>query len=558
MAHDLLIRNGLIVDGTGAPAARGDVAVTAGRITAVGTTDAPAKHVIDADGLVVSPGFFDPHTHYDAQISWDRLLESSAEHGVTSVVMGNCGVGVAPCRPQSRDLLIDDLVTVEGIDREVLATGIEWGWESFPDYIAAAEQAGSGLNRGFLVPLAPLRTYVLGEAAADRAATAAETQAMTALLGDAMAAGALGFSGTAMLTHIGHHGKPLAARLASRDELAACCGVLKSMGRGVIEYALTKKYANLGEDEQELLEFLMDHSGRPVTWLSLHNLVEKPNAIGQILDRIEPLIRRGCRPQILTRPMLYEMNLRRPFQFGEISAAKPLFDASFERQLELYADPAFREAFKAELRLGRKWTTLAHNATVAHVVNPELRQYEGRTVGEIGAETVRDPNDVLFDIAVADRLEVKFVVPRANTDLPRLKEVLGDSRTLIGLSDAGAHLDMLCEASYTTWLLGHWVREERALTLEHAVKRITSEPAQFFGFHDRGRLAPGAAADIVLFDAERIGSPARPTMVHDLPAGGGRLRCAAQGIERVIVNGVELYRQGRHTGAFPGQVLRLP
>jgi N-acyl-D-amino-acid deacylase len=558
MAYDLLIKNGLVVDGTGAAAVRANVAVADGRIAAIGSTDESAKKVIDADGLVVSPGFFDPHTHYDAQISWDNVLGGSAEHGVTSVVMGNCGVGVAPCRPELRGLLIDDLVTVEGIDKEVLATGIQWGWESFPEYIAAAERGGCALNRGFLVPLAPLRTYVLGEAAADRAATGAETQAMAGLLRAAMDAGALGFSSTAMLTHIGHHGKPLSARLASRDELAAFCGVLKTLGRGVIELALTKKYANLGEDEQNLLEFVMDASGRPVTWLSLHNLVEKPNAIAQILDRIEPLIRRGCRPQILTRPMLYEMNLRRPFQFGEISAAKPIFDAPFERQMALYADPAFRQAFKDELKLGRKWTTLAKNVGIAHVHNPALKKHEGRTVGEIAAETGQDPNDVLFDIAVADRLDVKFVVPRANTDIPRLKEVLGDSRTMIGLSDAGAHLDMLCEAGYTTYLLGHWVREERALTLEHAIKRITSEPADFFGFKDRGRLAAGAAADICVFDADRIGSPARATMVYDLPAGGGRLRCAAEGIARVIVNGVEVYEDGRQTGALPGQVLRLP
>jgi N-acyl-D-aspartate/D-glutamate deacylase len=556
MAYDLLITNGTVVDGNGGPRCKSDVAVQGGKIAAIGKSNGSAATVIDAAGKIVCPGFIDPHTHYDAQITWDRVLSSSAEHGVTTVVMGNCGVGIAPCRPSERDWLADDLVTVEGIDKEVLAAGIAWEWETFPQYLDAAERRGSALNLAFLAPITPFRTYVLGAEANERAATPQETKKIAALLDEAMRAGALGFTTTENGQHIGHGGKPLAARLASRDELAAYGGVLKRLKRGVIELALTRRYAALSGEEEDLLKFLLGAAERPVTWLSLSNLADKPGAVEEILERVEPLHRRGVVPQTLTRPFVFDMNLRRPFMFTEMAAAKPIFDASFERQMEIYADPAFRAAFKEELKLGRKWTGSVRGATVVSVVNPELKPCEGSTVGEIADQRGQDPNDAFFDLAVADNLQVKFVVPRANNDPRQLADMLRDPRTLIGLSDAGAHLDMLCESGYPTYLLGHWVREQRALTLEHAVKRITSEPADYFGLKDRGRLKAGAAADIVIFDENEVSSPMRPTPVKDLPAGGTRLYCKAEGISRVIVGGKEIYRDGTHTGALPGRVLR--
>ena len=556
MAYDLLITDGTIVDGNGGARFKGDVAVQGGRIAALGKIDGSAPKVIDAAGKIVCPGFVDPHTHYDAQITWDRLLSSSAEHGVTTVVMGNCGVGIAPCRPSAREWLTEDLVTVEGIDKDVLVEGIQWEWETFPEFLDAAERRGSALNLAFLAPITPFRTYVLGAEANERASTPAETQTIAAMLGEAIEAGAWGFTTTANRQHIGHGGKPLAARLASRDELAAYAGVLKRLKRGVIELALTKRYATLAGDEEDLLKFLLDAGDRPVTWLSLSNLVEKPGAVAEILDRVEPLIRRGGIPQILTRPFVFDMNLRRPFMLTEMSTSKPLFDAAFEKQMEIYADPAFRAAFKEELKQGRKWSGAVRGTSVVSVVNPELKPCEGRTVGEIAEERGQDPNDVFFDLAVADSLQVKFVVPRANTDPAQLADMMRDSRTLIGLSDAGAHLDMLCECGYPTYLLAHWVREKRTLTLERAIQRITSEPADFFGFKDRGRLQAGAAADIVIFDEDTVNSPVRPSPVKDLPAGGTRLYCKAEGISQVLVNGQVLYRDGRHTGVLPGKVLR--
>ncbi len=556
MAYDLIIRNGSVVDGNGTPRILADVAVQNGKIVAIGKVEGAAAQTIDAAGKIVCPGFVDPHTHYDAQITWDQLLSSSSEHGVTTVMMGNCGVGIAPCRPEARKLLTEDLVTVEGIDHEVLTEGIRWDWETFPQFMDAAARRGSAINLAFMVPLAPLRTYVIGTEANERAATKDETQSIADLLRDAMNAGAWGFSTTASRQHIGHGAKPLSARLASRDELTAYCGVLKDVKRGVIEMALTKRYSNLDDDEEAFLKFMLDASERPVTWLSLHNLAEKPNAIAEILDRVTPLIKRGARPQILTRPLLYDMNLRRPFMFTEMNAAKEVFDASFEMQMAIYADPKFRQAFKEELKLGRKWAGLAQNIIVVSVENPALKQLEGKTIGDIAAARKQDPNDVFFDIAVEDQLQVKYVVPRANTDKAALAAALRDPRTIIGLSDAGAHLDMLCESGYTTYLLGHWVREQKALSLEHAVQRITSEPADFFGLKDRGRLHAGAAADIVVFDEHTINSPLRPTPVKDLPAGGMRLYAKAEGISHVLVNGQLLFENGKHTGTIPGKVLR--
>jgi N-acyl-D-amino-acid deacylase len=556
MAYDLVVRNGTVIDGKGGPRFQADIAVHNGSIVAIGRISDAADNTIDASGKIVCPGFVDPHTHYDAQITWDPLLSSSSEHGVTTVMMGNCGVGIAPCRPSARALLTEDLVTVEGIDHEVLTQGIRWDWETFPQFMDAAAQRGTAINLAFMAPLAPLRTYVLGAEANERAATAAETQTIAALLRDAMQAGAWGFSTTASRQHIGHGGKPLSARLASREELTAYGGVLKQLGRGAIELALTKRYATLAQDEEEFLTFMLDASERPVTWLSLHNLVEKPDAIAKILDRIGPLIKRGGIPQILTRPLLYDMNLRRPFMFTEMNAAKPVFDASFESQMALYADAGFRKTFKEELKLGRKWAGLARNAIIVSAENPALKPYEGMTVGDVAATRNQAPDDVFFDLAVEDQLQIKYVVPRANTDKAALAEALRDSRTMIGLSDAGAHLDMLCESGYTTYLLGHWVRDEKALSLEKAIQRITSEPADFFGLKDRGRLQAGTAADIVVFDENQIASPQRPTPIKDLPAGGTRLYAKAEGISQVIVNGRLLYQNGKHTGATPGKILR--
>ncbi len=556
MTYDLLIKNGTVVNGSGAKPRDADVGVKAGRIVEVGKLAGSALQTIDAGGLVVAPGFVDPHTHYDAQISWDTRLDGSAEHGVTTAVMGNCGVGVAPCRPAHRDMLIQDLINVEGMSQQVLEAGIQWNWESFPEYIAAAAASASGLNRAFLVPLAPLRTYVLGTDASERAATAAETAIIARLLREAMLAGASGFSSTSNRAHIGYQGKPVAARLTSRDEYAAYCGVLKDLRRGVIEMAVTNKFATLADDEYELLDFLLTASARPVTWISLLNDPAKPNGCKEVLDKAAPLLERGSAPQMLIRSMLREFTLRLPYPFSEVVVVgSHIFNRDLEAQKKAYADAKFRDAFRAELEQGRRFTGHAPKVIVCRVGNQALRKYETMTVGEIAQQRNADPLDTLFDIALEDDLETLFAYERANNDRQQIADMLRDPRTMIGLSDGGAHVDLLYEAGYPTYLLSHWVREKQVLSLEHAIKRITSEPADFFGFADRGRIRAGCAADIVVFDAATIGSDERGSFIYDLPTGAGRLHAKAHGIAWILVNGAPTFRDGKPTGATPGAIV---
>jgi N-acyl-D-aspartate/D-glutamate deacylase len=556
MTLDLVIRNGMLVDGTGAPRRRADVGVRDGRIVAVGDVTDPAREKVDADGLVVCPGFVDPHTHYDAQISWDPLLHSSSEHGVTTVVLGNCGVGVAPCRPADHERVIEDLINVEGMSKSVLQAGIRWGWDTYADYLAAARAQPCAINRAFLVPLSPLRTYVMGADASERGATPEETRVIAEHVRSAMAAGASGFSSSNNRSQIGYQGRPFAARLTSRDEYTAYCNVLKQAGRGVIQIAVTNRFATLADDEYALLDHLLTQSGRNVTWISLLNDPGKPNGCRDVLEKAAPLLRRGSAPQMLIRPMLREFTLQKPYPFTEIHAAGRVFNQTIEDQKRIYADPAFRAAIRGELAEGRRFTGQPPKTMVCKVGKPALRGCEMRTVGEIAAERNADPLDTLLDLAIEDDLATLFAYERGNSDRRQIADMLRDPRSMIGLSDGGAHVDMLYEAGYPTYLLSHWVREQQVLTLEQAVRRVTSEPAAFFGLHDRGAIAPGRAADIVLLDPQTVGSPERGAFIHDLPTGAGRLHASAKGIARVIVNGRTLYRDGLPTGERAGHVVQ--
>jgi len=303
MAYDLLIRNGLVIDGTGAPGRHVDVAISGGKIVQIGRVDDAAWQTIDASDCVVSPGFIDPHTHYDAQICWDGAVTPSSWHEVTSVVMGNCGVGIAPCRPESREVAMRDLVNVEAIPFDVLSRGITWDWETFPEYMDAAARRKPSLNLAFLAPLTPLRHYVMGEASMERAATAEETASIRALLAEAMDAGAFGFSSTILNQHLGFGGRPLACRNASRDELKAYANVLKEKHKGAIEVALTRQIGVLEEEQCETLDFLLDESGRPVTFIALFDRDDIPEAVRDTLKRAAPMIAKGARPQTSPLPL---------------------------------------------------------------------------------------------------------------------------------------------------------------------------------------------------------------------------------------------------------------
>ena len=556
MGYDVLIKNGTLIDGTGSPARHGSIAITNGQIVEVGDIDGGATQIIDADGAVVAPGFIDPHTHYDAQICWDGAVTPSSWHGVTSVVVGNCGVGIAPCRPESRDIAMHDLVNVEAIPYDVLEEGITWDWETFPEYMNAAERRAPTLNLAFLAPLTPFRHYVMGTESLERAATPEETRDIQALLGEAMDVGAFGFSSTILNQHLGFQGRPLACRNASRDELKAYANVLKVRGKGAIEIALTRQIGVLEEEQCELLDFLLDHSGRPVTFIALFDRDDISEAVRDTLRRAAPMIKKGARPQTSPLPLTREINMRSPFSFAAFPSWKRLFEnTSKQAQIAVYKDRAFRDQFREELKnplTFGNWERI----TLHEAQSDSLKSLEGLTVAEMARAQGKDAVDTFLDTAIADDLSCEFTMASFNTRVDRVAELLNDPSILIGLGDGGAHVDMLCDCGYPTYLLGTWVRERGVLSIEQAVRRLTSDPADFFGISDRGRLHPGLAADIVIFDPETGGSGNRGERRYDLPGGGKRMVMPSQGVQYTLVNGDVVYADGQIVGSGSGRILR--
>ena len=552
MTIETLIRNGLVVDGTGAAARREDIGIQDGRIVPPG----PARRTIDAADLVVAPGIIDPHTHYDAQICWDGATTPSSWHGVTTVVMGNCGVGIAPCKPAAREIAMRDLVNVEAIPFEVLDAGISWDWVTFPQYMDAAARRKPSLNLAFLAPLTPFRHYVMGEASMERSASQKETTAIAALLGEAIDAGAFGWSSTLLNQHMGYGARPLACRNASREELKAYCNVLRDRGKGAIEFAMTRQIAVLEKDELELLGFMLEESRRPVTLIALFDRDDLPEALRTTMRNLRPMIARGARPQTSPLPLRRELTMRKPFAFGAFPSWKRLFeDTSKEAQAAVYRDLAFREQFRKDLKSPASFADW-NRITVHEVKNPRLKHLENKSVAEIAAERGVDGVDALLDLTLEDDLDNEFTVQSWNTRIDRMTELLNDPSVLLGLGDGGAHLDMLCDSGYPTYVLGTWVRERKVLTLEEAVRRMTSDPADFFGIRDRGRIAPGMAADLVLFDPATVGAAGRPERLYDLPGGAKRLVKRSRGVEMTLVNGAVTWEKAALTGASAGRVLR--
>jgi N-acyl-D-amino-acid deacylase len=556
--HDLVIDNARIVDGTGAPARAGGVAVSDGRITAVGVgAGEAARERLDARGLVLAPGFIDPHTHYDAQVAWDPLLTCSSWHGITTVVMGNCGVGVAPCRPAARETLMGDLVNVEAIPLEVMRRSIGWEWESFGEYMDALARRPLGINVAPLVPLTPLRHYVLGEASFDRAATPEETATLGRLYGEALDAGAFGLSTTILANHVGDQGRPLACRLASPDELRALCGEMRGRGKGVIEAAITSLPDRVTDEEYATLELLVNESRRPVTYLAVFARPGRPpGAHEEVVQRMAPLLgRERAVPQVSCRPLRVQFTLKNPLIFATMATWAQAFNRTETEQRALYASETFRDQWKEEMERRRIFRGQWRRITVRDAAGAATLALAGQSIAEIAEGRDKDPADTILDIALADGLETLFDFPVMNQDPEGVKPLVTDPRFLIGLSDGGAHVDQLCDAGYATYLLGKWVRERQALTLEEGVRRLTSEVAAFFGIRDRGVVAPGKAADLVLFDPDTV-DDVPPEYVRDLPGGGKRLVAHARGVHATIVNGRVLYQHDVHTGAWPGTVLR--
>jgi N-acyl-D-amino-acid deacylase len=562
---DLKIVGGTVIDGTGADRVAADVAITDGRVVAIeprGNTsslaDAEAATVIDATGRVVTPGFVDIHTHYDAQILWDRMLTVSPWHGVTTVVTGNCGFGVAPTRPEHRDLIVRTLEKVEGMSAAALRAGLgePWPFETFPQYLDAVEARGPAINVAALVGHTPLRLSVLGTDATERPATDDEIAAMRALVAEAIDAGALGFATSKSATHVGYAGKPVPSRAAGVDEITAIAGALGDAGRGVIQATLGAGFAF------EEFAAITRATGRTISWTALLGGAGGPGVTQMLLDESIKLLDQGLpvHPQVSCRPLNFEFTMAEPFPFESMRLFAPISAATdAATKLEHYRDPAFRAGFREKMGAGQGGTLGGSwDRTVVSWFPPDPG-IEGTNVATLAATDDVDPSDLVLDLAIESGLAARFRMAVLNFDEDEVETLLTDPHTMLGLSDAGAHASQLCDSCFSTHLLSRWVRERRAFTLEEAVRKLTSEPADIFGITDRGTLAMGRPADVVVFDPETVGcSDLR--RVNDQPAGADRLVADASGIDAVVVNGMLLRRDGADVvspdGPLPGRLLR--
>ncbi|HME98220.1 MAG TPA: D-aminoacylase [Methylomirabilota bacterium] len=559
MAFDLVVRGGTIVDGTGRPGVRGDVGIRGGQIAALGEVKGRAAQTVDAGGLVVAPGFVDVHTHYDAQVMWDRMLTISPWHGVTTVVMGNCGFGVAPTRPDHRGLIMRTLEKVEGMSLDALEAGLgqAWPFETFPEYLDAVERRGTALNVAVLLGHTPLRLYVMGEDATERPATPDEIARMRAIVREAIDAGAIGFATSKASTHIGYAGKPVPSRAAAFAEVEALAGALGEAGRGILQATVGRELFF------KEFETLARATGRPVTWTALLAGMMGPGSHRELLEKSRALVKQGLQvvPQVTCRTLNFEFQLKEPFIFESMSVFKPISVADHAGKVRLYGDPDFRRAFKESFDRPKKGAVFAGLSWARTWISwyPPDPSLEERLVSEVAAERGVDPTDLVLDMALATNLDARFRMAVFNHDEAEVIELLTEPDTVLGLSDAGAHASQLCDACFSTYLLSRWVREKQAIALPEAIRMLTSRPAEVFGITDRGRLATGLAADVVVFDPATVGA-SKLRRVHDLPAGADRLVADASGIEAVIVNGTIVRRAGRDAvapdGPLPGALLR--
>jgi len=537
---DLVFRGALVVDGSGRGPHVGDVAVEGGRIAAVapslGRID--AGQTVDADGLALMPGIVDSHTHFDAQITWDPTLAPSPALGVTTAVIGNCGFTIAPCRPADRERTMQNLTQVEGMSLAALRAGIDWRFETFPEYLAQLRSRGAAVNVAAYVGHSSVRTWVMGADAATRAATDLEIVRMQDVVRDAMAHGAVGFATSTSPAHNGEGGLPMPSRLATDAELAALVAAMGQGGRGV--FMLTKG----GHTSLPFLESIAATSGRPVMVAALlHNSVA-PRAVFDDLDAIAAANARGRRMlgQVSCCPLTMDFTLASPYPVEGLASWKPALGKSDRALRAVLGDPSFRAGVRAELASPTTFRLFNGEWEKVHVVETARRANAGleqRSIAEIAATSARDPLDVMLDLALDEDLATVFTAQLLNSDEEAVGRMLNDPNAIVSLSDAGAHLTFFNDAGFGLHLLGHWSRDVGAMPLEEAVRRLTSHPADVLGLEKRGRIRVGDAADLLLFDQKTVGrGPKR--RVHDLPAGASRLTTDAVGVHGVWVNGVQV------------------
>ncbi|MCV7258311.1 aminoacylase [Mycobacterium shimoidei] len=563
---DLLIRDAEIVDGTGAPPRRGDVGVKDGRIAAVGPkghVDDIAAKTIDAQGQVLAPGFVDLHTHYDAQLFWDPTASPSLQHGVTTVFGGNCGFTLAPAAADQHDYLTRMLARVEGMPLEALRAGLDWQWASFGDWLNRLD-GQIAVNAGFLVGHSALRLAAMGDEAVGGDATPQQIERMVALLEEALAAGAMGLSTSQSHTHNDGAGQPVPSRSASRQELLTLAAALRSHPGTTLEAIIPGCLSGFTDDDIALLTEMSRSADRPLNWNVLGVSAANPAGHQGQLRASDVAADNGGRIVALTLP--HAMKIRLSFLTGFVLDGLPgwrdTMHLPVRERCKALSDPQVRRRLNdgAQSEEAGVLRGLSHweRLIIVETFAPENADATGRSVGEVAASRNSEPFDTLCDIVVADELRTGLTPPSTGdeaADWRARAQVWRHRDAVIGGSDAGAHLDMMCGAIYTTSLLGHGVREHQVVTLEEAVRLITDVPARLYGLTDRGRIAPGWHADLVLFDPATVDHGPERTR-YDLPAGAPRLVADAHGISTVLVGGVEACRDGEATGALPGTVLR--
>ncbi len=543
---DLVIRKGTVVDGTGAPAFLGDVGIINGSIVTVESKLVGGKQELDATGLVVAPGFIDPHTHYDAQLCWDPLASCSSWHGVTTVVIGNCGFGVAPCKPNHRETLMKMLVRVEGMTFESLSAGMDWDFESIPQYLSMLGRKGLGVNVAALVPHSTLRLYAMGDAAFERNASEDELGTMTGLLSEAMKAGALGLSSSNHVSHVGHTGAPVPSRMADDHELESLARAVAQHGVGIVQLA---RETSVPPETINHAAALARKTGVPITFGSIRHDPGAPRKHVEALQRVAECVREGVRlfPQVSSGPLTIEFSLADSTVLCRLPSWKKVLAAPKDEWPAILRDEVFLNTLALELSAsGRSY--LFDCGGVPLRVHSVGNSIFSRLVGEdltfvtkeLGTATLFD---AFLELSIRDHFVTMFEGALMNTDDSALQTILKDPNTLLSLSDAGAHATLLCEAGQTSRLLGYWTRKRKTFSLEEAIRRITSVPADVFGLLDRGRIRPGLSADIVVFDPATIDA-LPPEKVHDMPGGGMRWVQRAHGIVWSLVNGHIVIRDG--------------
>ena len=556
--HDLIIRGAQVFDGLGNPPQQADVAVDAGRISLIGRATEGARQTIDAGGLALMPGIVDLHTHYDAQITWDRSMSPSPALGVTTAVIGNCGFGMAPCPAPMRETMMKNLSVVEGMDLNALMTGVKWEFESFPEYMALLRRTAPYLNTAVFAGHSVIRTAVMGEAASERAeATTDELAAMRREVRVAMDAGAIGFASSFSPNHSGYAGRPMPSTIASETELRALTGVLGDVGRGVFMSATGSRAT------PAVMESIAAATRRPAyisTVLTMYNEAAPERALGYY-DECAAALDRGNEVYILTscQPLSFDFTLNDPYALLSHNAFDAINGADHASLKRVYADPAFRAAFRANLKSPKAGILFLGNwerLEVSLTALPEHAAFEGLTIAALGRKLGCDPLDAFFDLALKEDLRTHFVGKFFQNVDAGVAPLLKHRASVITLSDAGAHLLYMCDAGFGLHFLAHWVRQTGAFTLQEGIRRLTSDPAARFRIPARGRLTPGAPADMLLFDPAEVGI-SKPLALADLPGGGSRMVRESRGVHGVWVNGIQVHdgRKYAQLERGPGAVL---